>query len=253
MKEGGIREVHQQQILSTNTAVTDSTPPMMNPPETTSNETIIKMFNQLMDKMDTIQVNLSKDIKAVQDSSTTQIKQLEKVQTEHRLAVDEVKEEVCTYKNKIHKMVEVMEFQSHLIQELTEKVDRLEYDKMRPNLYIKGITEKENENTINVVQEFLKQKLKIDGTINIKASRRVGKSKHKPILVTLANPRDKGRIYSNVHNLQGIKNELNRAYQIEDQLPSKMQAMKNKIQHTRWRNRQKSQHSPQTRNVSQER
>ena len=130
-------------------------------------------------------------------------------------------------------------FQRHLIQELTDKVDRLEMQRLSTNMFFKGIEEEENEVCTITLKNFLKNKLKIETNVQLQDAFRIGKAKPHTILAKLANVKDKGKIFAHVHNLQEVKNKDGKRYKIDAQLPPRHSAAKQKQRHIMWRNKTK--------------
>ena len=126
-----------------------------------------------------------------------------------------------------------------MIKELREKIDALEMDKVQGNLFFKGITEKKDENCVQVIKSFLKNQVELAMDIPIKNAFRIGKSKNRPIKAILVNASDKFKIFAHTKNLQGKKNEHKKPYRVEEQLPVKQGAAKNKMRHIMWRNKAK--------------
>ena len=113
----------------------------------------------------------------------------------------------------------------------------MEKDSMRPNLVIRGIGEMQDEDCKQVVNDFIKEKLRITDGINLKKAFRIGKGKNRAILVTLTNPGDKATIYNNVKHLKGQLNYLQCPYQIDDQMPLSINERKRKLRNIVWRNK----------------
>ena len=115
----------------------------------------------------------------------------------------------------------------------------MEMERFKPNLFIKGIVESKDEDVVAEVKSFFKNQLLIAEDIPIKHANRTGKGKVRSIFVALENSRDKAQIYGNITNLQDKKNELDKYYRVEDQLPARQCATQSKHRHAMWRNKQK--------------
>ena len=91
---------------------------------------------------------------------------------------------------------------------------------------------------MNVVKNFFKNQMEMVHDIHLHKAIRVGKGKDRPILISLANPSDKGTIFANVKNLQGKKGVKNRPYRIENHLTANEKEKRKKIRDFKWRNKQ---------------
>ena len=80
---------------------------------------------------------------------------------------------------------------------------------MKPSLVIKDVEYSEEENVVQVVKNFIANKLEITQEIGIKQAYRLGKkSKFRPIMVHLSNSADKAIIFSNTKNSRGNEKNL---------------------------------------------
>ena len=84
---------------------------------------------------------------------------------------------------------------------------------------IRGILEKKEEDYFQEVQDFFKNKLLIQDTIKVNNMYRMGQSKQRPLLVQLAEYKQKSIIFQNAKKLKGVTNENQQNYSISDHLP----------------------------------
>ena len=94
---------------------------------------------------------------------------------------------------------QVMQEMQGAIEEFREKVNK-------NVLRINGLIEEKNENCIEVVQTFFKERLKIEAVIVIKSAFRIGKGKTRTMLVKLKTATDKGTIFGHTKNLKEVTN-----------------------------------------------
>ena len=149
-----------------------------------------------------------------------------------------MKKQNAVSEHRISQLIDVQSRQQHVIQELKNKVDALERDRIWPNLIISGIRETEEENSMTVVKNFFKEILGLVHDIHMKKAFRIGKGKNRAIKVILSNPGDKGLIYANVKKLQGKKGVNEKPYRIEDQLLPAEREERKRVREFKWRNKQ---------------
>ena len=101
----------------------------------------------------------------------------------------------------------------------------------KPFMRIDGLEEVENENTIDAVNTFFKNKLGISADIKVFDAYRVcGTYKgYHSMVVQLQNHRDKGIIFKNTKKLKDLKNDENQPYFVSDQLTAKKRAEKQRM------------------------
>ena len=110
------------------------------------------------------------------------------------------------------------------IEVLKEKVDR-------PTLKITGIIESKKENCSELVKSFFKDTMKISSDIPLIDAYRVGKGTNRLMVVQLANPRDKGKIFAKGKNLKDVRNREDKPYNVFDQLSGRKRAEKDRNRH----------------------
>ena len=105
------------------------------------------------------------------------------------------------------------------VKELKNRVLQLETKAIKHEMIFQGIAETAEEDTLQAVKDFCKEKLKIESDLKILTAFRMGKGTTRPILVRFSTPGIKGVIYSHLKNLKGMKNAKGYGYQISDNLP----------------------------------
>ena len=109
--------------------------------------------------------------------------------------------------------------QSHQIGTLNEKISAMQRNQHRPNVFVSGIIESENENDeqrAEKIKSFFKNQMEIEDEIPISKSFRVGNSTSRALKIVLSNPADKGTIFSNAKNLKGKSNAKRRLFYVND-------------------------------------
>ena len=206
-------------------------------------ERVEMMFSTLLTNMNSMKTTLQEDIQKLREEKETVTQQVTKIEAEQQ------KQQVTNMKNtddikycqvKMIQMAEVIQYQGQKIDELNEKVERMETENLRPNLIIQGILETPNENCKESVTNFFQSTMGITKSIFIKKAYRMGKvkaGKHRPLSITLVNETDKAIIYCNVATLQNKTNELKMKYKIDDQLPSKAAEKRKSNRNWMWKNK----------------
>ena len=202
-----------------------------------TNEKVAKMFDMLISHMVEIKTDLQVEIQQERTDKERRIVQLEQNQIKGDNEVKKVKDANSFLMTKIDKLADTVARQDQVISELHNKIEIMEKEKLKPNLLIKGIQEEQDENCVELVQNFFKEKMEIDEIVGIRKAFRIGKGKNQAILATLLDSAFKVKIFSSVNKLQGKKNHLKRAYHIDDQLPARLNTTKQKQHDIMWRNK----------------
>ena len=109
--------------------------------------------------------------------------------------------------------------QDNVISELKKEIETLKKGQRKPNMFISGIIEVEDESKESrkaMVANFFKGIMEINKDIPIVDAFRIGKGNPRVMKIVLANPYDKGLIFKNSSNLQGKKNAKRKLYFIND-------------------------------------
>ena len=131
--------------------------------------------------------------------------------------------------------------QEHELKDISRKVLAMEMCENRAYLLIYGIGVTQYEDVKGTVKDFFKRKLKIEREIPIANAYKLGKTGNfRPIKVILQQPQDKGTIFKHVKNLKGLKNEMDKPYRIDDDLPANLQEEHQCLRQIVGKNRKKS-------------
>lgn len=173
------------------------------------------------------------------ESLDGRIEAVEKKQATADKDVQSLQEEVSNYQVKVDILSDLVVRQNQEIAALKEQMTDTQIRGMRNNITISGIPETQGENCIQAVNDFIVNQLRItDKLISIEHAYRLGSGKARPMLVMLRHFSDKARIFENVGNLKGVKQNGMQCF-VSAQLPevanekrrfinSKMSANKNK-------------------------
>ena len=170
-----------------------------------SEQALRRDFNQGIDEVKNTQTSIQTSITAIQEA--------------HDLMKQELataRNELKTCKIELQNVKNVSIRQSHLIKECTNTIEVLKKQVNRDYIKIIGIKKVEGENVTEVVADFFKNKMKITKEIKLLDAYRVGKGDFSPIIVHLQNFRERGLIFSQGKQLQGLKNEAEKPYLVRD-------------------------------------
>ena len=111
------------------------------------------------------------------------------------------------------------------IESLNNRLEKIEMSATRNNLLFYGITAEEGENCEQRIKDFIAAKMESADDIEVEDAYQMGRgqSLNKPIKVTLKNNADKGKFFKHVKNLKDKKNELDRPYFVQSDLPERQQ------------------------------
>ena len=112
--------------------------------------------------------------------------------------------------------------QDEHIENMASTIESLKKELRRPNIFIDGILENENEKTpkerIQIINDFLKEQMEIEDEISIKQAYRIGVKVPKTFKVVLNNPDDKPLIFEHVSNLKEKRNARRKLYFVSKDL-----------------------------------
>ena len=129
--------------------------------------------------------------------------------------------------------------QDQVIKECKSKLCELEKFSMRNILCITGLKETEEQNCIELVQEFFTNQMSIGRKINLNDAHWIGKGKDRVMLAYLTNPKDKWFIFSHSKNLKEKMGINEKPYQVREQLPAKEFVAKQRQQQVRFMNKKR--------------
>ena len=99
--------------------------------------------------------------------------------------------------------------QDQQIKELTDKIAKMEAKSLKNNIVISGLDYVEGEDCVETVTNFLSQKLKLTGNIAVRNAYRVGAGQNRAMIVTLANQKEKTRIFITLRISKVLKTQRN--------------------------------------------
>ena len=194
----------------------------------THKQEIKSMFSKNETRVQNINTTLNSQDTAIKEISTS----IENTNKDHT----DLKQEVSDLKDTVQCLSKIIVRQDAKIDELETRNEQSDLRATRNNIVIKGLVEHKNENCMEVVNHFFKDVLKISSNVSIQLAHRIGKGDHRPMLIYLKHPGEKGKIYKHTSALKDARNELNKKYQVRDQLPPKENEAQNRIRSIKWKN-----------------
>lgn len=168
------------------------------------------------------EMNSMKDkLKASNKEVKNHFQYLYKREVTNKTELMEVREKVETLSNVIIRLEQKLE-------DSANKLIAFQARSMRKNLIISGLEEPKNETPQQLSQavaQFLQQKLKAEAPVPLKICHRlnyVDGSEYRPVIIKLANLEQKSLLLSLGPNLKGLKNNKNRYYYLNEQLPDQL-------------------------------
>ena len=149
----------------------------------------------------------------------------------HKQKLSVVSTQTAEYQDdqdKISIMMDLIIRQDQCINELSNQVLSLQARSMKRNIIINGLKEADKENCKETSINFLKNKMKIED-IDVEVAHCIGAGTDQPMVVSFKNTAEKSKVFGKVKNLKGVKNEDDKSYQIDDQLPEEMSEKKKQI------------------------
>lgn len=170
----------------------------------------------MQQEMNELRAQIRKDRKEVRSHCQSFYKQDNTVKTE----IKELKERVDILGNTVIRM-------DQQLQEAHVKILDMQTRSMRKNLVISGLSKPNNETATQLhssIKNFIRSELQIEQEIPIKIAHRlnyVDGSDYRPVIVKLTTIDHKLLLLSHGPNLKGKKNDKNRYYYLNEQLPDK--------------------------------
>ena len=173
-----------------------------------------------------IRVNTTKllELERSQQSQKEEIKALQSQEEIQSSKTCHLEEKMGLLESQVQRLTNFAIHQDALITELKHKNEQLEVRAMKNNLVIHGIVESKKENCVEKVKSFLTDILKNETNVNLQTAYRIGRGNQQPMLIKLALPAEKGKVFKCIKNLKGVTNEEDKPYTIRDQLPPKQAA-----------------------------
>ena len=130
--------------------------------------------------------------------------------------------------------------QNKQIGDLQDQLEQMQAQRTKHNMLVWGLDEQDDEDTVQVVKDFLKLQLEITKDIPLAAAYRRGKGTRHSALFTLKNFQDKFLIYKSLKNLKGKKNSAEMGYSVRDDLPEAMREKDRRNRQLMHKNRKKT-------------
>ena len=162
---------------------------------------------------------------------------------DHRSAVEKINDienKASSESFKLKLLTAIVIRQDQKIDELTAEVKSLQKAQKRANIFISGLLESEAEQTeyqrIEVVKNFIKEKLEVSKDISIRAARRQGQGNLRQMCITFGNLDDKYKILAKSSKLKGKQNARCKLYFINEDLINEEREAKKYMQELRREN-----------------
>ena len=207
--------------------------------ESYSTKEVFSMLQRMNSTMNAVRDDTA-SIKKALLKSNQDVSKLARMQKEDRAAIVAVGEELDFYKDKVKLLTEAVHKLEGKMERQEEKIQDFDRERNSANLIVHGFKEQKEEDCQEKIDSFFKDKLKVGETLNIVSAHRMGKFRPKqtrPILVTLANRKDKGKIFGNLKNLKGIKAEAGKHYTVKDHLPKRQGEERKRFEQYKYINR----------------
>ena len=175
-----------------------------------------------------LQTNFTNSIAEAKRDLETSISELREEKVKVETDLKEAKRQLKVCQLQLNETAGVCVKHDQVINECKRDIEMLKEKADRSIVKIAGLIEKKNEDCAEIVKTFFRDVLKVTGTVPLVDTHRVGKGDDRLMIVYLANPRDKGRIFACGKNLKDVKNRNDKPYNIFDQLTAKKRAEKNR-------------------------
>lgn len=199
---------------------------------------VISLIKNLQKTVDSMNSKISAVVNS-QQTTETRVTQIEGKQVEDKKEIEALKTIVGEYQVKVDILSDLVVKQHQEIAALKSQVLDCQIRGMKNNITISGIPEKENENCIRAVNEFIVNNLRIkDKLIPIEQAYRIGAGTPKAMMVTLRHTSDKALIFNHISNLKGQKIQGVQAF-VSSQLPEAANEKRRSISTTISQNKKK--------------
>ena len=179
----------------------------------------------ILEKLTMLQIGV-KEIKVEQQNINMRINALgeaeQKLKRANNYCINELQEVVSNN----FKIIQTTIKHDQEIGSMKTAIQACETKLQKGLMSINGIKKEEGENLRQVVEDFLKDKMKIPHNIMIKMAYRLSKYK---IAFQLNDPNTIGLIFQHAKNLKGLKNEDQRFYQLDEMLPDHQYETKQRV------------------------
>ena len=162
-------------------------------------------------------------IKNIEDAEVTVSEKLNNIsekQVKTAETQESVQKDILELKEQVNLLTDTVVRQANILKEVRSQKEGDDLRRMKCEVIVRGITEKQKENCTEVINQFFNNILKPENAISVVEAHRKGQGKNRPMIVTLSKPSEKAKIYKCVKNLKGVTNEKNQSHQISDHLPA---------------------------------
>ena len=194
-------------------------------PEKVTSKQIFELLKSLEQRINDIDTKLpSTQVKTTAaDGTAIDTSMLSsKVQT-HAAKIKQVSDQIQICKldhERMQIMADTIIRQDQVIHDLNNQVMQMQVRSMKSNIIINGIAEREKEDCLQIAKDFIKEKLKLsDDDAKPTKAFRIGIGQNRPILMEMADPTVKSKIFKSATNLKGAKNAQEKPYSLNDHLP----------------------------------
>ena len=175
----------------------------------------ILMF--ILDKLTKLQLGM-REIRHEQGRITDRLQAAEQREYSQHKEVKLCTEELQEIANNNFKLVQATIKHDQELDSMKQQIQTTYSKVTRGTMTINGLANPDKIPEINLLNGFLKDKLKIGRKLMVKNIYRMNKYK---LCFQLMDPNDVKIIFENVSNLKGVKNADNRPYKVEELLPEK--------------------------------
>lgn len=183
-----------------------------------NSSTMVTMMANLQKSVD----NLTKEVRnqhAFQLQMQGKINTVEAKQSVQEEDISQILQELKETKAQVHTLSKIVIHQDQQITILNGKMVDMQMRSMHANIVISGIPEHKKEDLYKEVQHFIENELGMQELIPLEYARCLGTGTSRPILIQLRHPRDKTKIFDNVGNLKGRKNQNGEYFFVAEHLP----------------------------------
>ena len=198
---------------------------------------IFEMFEMMIEKMSQVQTKIY--------SLETELSYLEKGQKEVKKIAQKSQKQSKDLNIEVNRMsestldlIQVAAKLENDVKSVSDRVEKLDRRMMKGWIVVKGVRETEDEDTKQTLANFFSTQMEIHENLQIQTAFRVGKGKYRLIHAKLFDPGDISKIYAHVHKLKDKKNEIDRFFNIDEQLTESNLQRKHRRQQLKSENRQ---------------
>ena len=180
-----------------------------------------EILRSMNEKLNVIQT----DVKSLKDSKveiTEQIAGMQYCLEEDEEHINSQNEDLIICKDKIESLSNIVIRNQQLINDMSQKMSRMEANNMNTEMVLSGIVEVQGKSCKELAQQFIREKLQITDPINIIGAYWKGQGNNKPMVIKLEKAADKFKLYAQTSLLKGVTNENKRNFRLSDHLPEQL-------------------------------